>query len=177
MKKIKRNAPKAAVVKKGFDATQFFYSRGSKIVWIISACAAAAVCVSLIYLLFYRREIQASYLLSQAEADIDYEKIIYGYTFTKVKPIAIYSLARELFSQDRYDEAENLFRIFIEKYPKHRLAPTAYIGLAYCNEEKGNFEEAKDVFKHVKDKFPGIVWAEEAKEGYNRIIPESEENS
>lgn len=169
MKKIKRKIVKTTVPAKELNASQFFQGRGSKIFWIIALLIIVIICVSIGYIWFSHRDMQASLLLAQAKTDSDYKKITTEYPLTKSKPIALYIWAKDLFNQNKYNEANNLFDELINKYPEHMLVPAAYMGIAYCNEEKGNFSGADAVFVDISQKFPDTVWAGEALKGHNRV--------
>lgn len=79
------------------------------------------------------------------------------------------SQAGELFSNGKYDASLEVYKDFVKQFSRHKLAPSALLGIAYCNEELGNKEEAKKYFSEIKDKYPDSLWADDAVKGIERL--------
>jgi tetratricopeptide (TPR) repeat protein len=80
--------------------------------------------------------------------------IINKYVFTKEAKLSRFYKGACCYYLGEYDDAKVCFEEFIEKYPKHTLAPTAYIRIGNIYEQKKEFKKAISSYKALIEKYP-----------------------
>lgn len=86
----------------------------------------------------------------------------------KIGAVSMISQAKDLFFEKKYEASLDVYEQFVKQFPKHRLAPAAYLGIAYCYEQLNKNNEAKDGFLKIQKEFPDSAWVEDAVKGVER---------
>lgn len=83
-----------------------------------------------------------------------FSSIINKYSFTKEAKFARFYKGACCYYLGELDDAKACFEEFLEKYPKHPLAPAAYCRLGNIYEQKKEFGKAIDSYKMLLKKYP-----------------------
>jgi len=142
VKKIKIKPQEQKLAGKEFNAVDYFNSNKSKMINMAIAIVVLVFAVAAVFIWQGNKKTNASLLIVQA---------------------------KNLFYEGKYEAALNDYTRFIKEYSKSHLMPVAYLGLAYCNEQLKNFDEAKKNYLEVKNKFLGSAWADDAVKGIERL--------
>ena len=67
-----------------------------------------------------------------------------------------------LYRRDEPAAAFGDYELFLKKYPSHRLAAFARMGIGYCREDEGKWEEAIQAYRTIASNYPA-----------SSLIPES----
>lgn len=102
--------------------------------------------------LFYQTGLVSKNLGNVEEAIKAFEKVVNvkGEAF---KDDAIFQLAQLKFESAEFEHAEFYFSRLISEYPNSSFSPEAYLNRAVCRTNLGKFENAKEDFELVLDKF------------------------
>ena len=70
-----------------------------------------------------------------------------------------YSEAENLFNRGQYERAIQKYQAYIDENPEGNLAVISQYYIARSHLALGHKDEAKDIFQHIVQKYPDIVWA------------------
>ena len=73
---------------------------------------------------------------------------------TSSKPEALYSKARSLLLNNKFQAAEKEFRLLAQNYPNHSLAVNAYYWMGECRYSTKDYKGAIAIFKELVEKYP-----------------------
>ena len=93
-----------------------------------------------------KKEAAADTALMQAGSVEELQIIVDKYASTPSEPFALMRLALEKFQDGQIEEAEGLYKRFIEKHGNHELAAQAKLNLITCKESKGQLNEAQALY-------------------------------
>ena len=97
------------------------------------------------------------------EADENYKLLIDGHPYAECIPDAHFGRAENLFQNDEFDEAKNLFQDFMIKYPQSNLLKQAVFRIADCYVGLKEYGKARKSYEEVLNR-----WA-----GYSGLSPET----
>ena len=97
------------------------------------------------------------------EADENYKLLIDGHPYAECIPDAHFGRAENLFQNDEFDEAKNLFKDFMIKYPQSNLLKQAVFRIADCYVGLKEYGKARKSYEEVLNR-----WA-----GYSGLSPET----
>lgn len=89
-----------------------------------------------------------------------------------VEAFTLINQANSLFYAGKYDAALEIYEDFFKKFSKNKLIPLAYLGAAYCYEQKGDLDKARDAFSRIQLQFANSIWYSEAVNGLERLSSE-----
>ena len=138
----------------------------------------------------------ASAELNAAKTPADFQKVIDDHGGTSAAANAYLLMARKQADAKDYAGAEKSFRAFVEKFPKHPLAPNALIGAGSTLESRNLLDQARSTYQTAAASYqnsyvaPGALLAEatvlkaqrkieEARRIYENVIatyPKSDES-
>ncbi len=95
----------------------------------------------------------ASSLARARENLFELENIYRNFPHTKSAPLALLRSAEILYRQDKLTESREHFSLFLKEYPAHSLAPAARMGIGYCREADGKWEEALREYQDLERDF------------------------
>lgn len=75
-------------------------------------------------------------------------------TVSEQDPQSLYQEALEAYKKSLYEQAENLFKTFLERYPQHNLADNAQYWLGEIYYDLENYSEAISAFRLVMVRYP-----------------------
>jgi TolA-binding protein len=142
VKKIKIKGEEKKIIGKEFNAVEYFNLNKTRIL-----CLAASVIIAVLLV--------GAFVIWQGSQETNVSSLIIQ--------------AKELFYNGKYEDALGVYKEFVKKYSKNKLVPAAYLGIAYCNEQMKNLEEAKIGYLNVQKNYPDSPWAEEALRGFGRL--------
>ena len=90
-----------------------------------------------------------------------YERTVREFPDGSFAPSAAYHVGYIYFLKKSYETAEARFRQFVDKYPMSEWTFDALYHLAECFEEQDRPDEAKDVYRRIRERFPGRLRGEE----------------
>ncbi|MBF0572219.1 MAG: tol-pal system protein YbgF [Desulfamplus sp.] len=70
------------------------------------------------------------------------------------KPEALYSKARSLLVNNKFQAAEKEFRVLAQNYPNHSLAVNSYYWMGECRYSAKDYKGAIAIFKELVEKYP-----------------------
>lgn len=97
------------------------------------------------------------------EADENYKLLIDGHPYAECIPDAHFGRAENLFQNDEFDEAKNLFQEFMIKYPQSNLLKQAVFRIADCYVGLKEYGKARKSYEETLNR-----WA-----GYSGLSPET----
>lgn len=92
---------------------------------------------------------QATYLDDFSGKIAALEKVSADYAETPAGEFASFLLADTLYEDAKYEEAVEAFREFVEKNPKHILAPSAMEAIGFSQESQGQWKEAIETYSEL----------------------------
>jgi tetratricopeptide (TPR) repeat protein len=157
------------IIPKEFKEDKVYLTMAEVVDFVVryrSAVALAVLAViaafGLVYYMYNRSERlarEASWALYEAgfiegsSEKIDALKIVAAeYGGTQAGRFASFELANSFYSSGNYGEALEAFQSFLNKNPKHLLAPSAEESIGYCQESLGLWNDAIQTYeKMIKD--------------------------
>ena len=100
--------------------------------------------------------------LSQARSKDDLRAVCEEYPDTPSAPLALIQLAAIQYDEKEFGPAGESYQLFLQQYPRHRLADFAQMGIAYSLEGKGEWAAAIEKYGAVGDLYPGSSLSAEA---------------
>ena len=97
------------------------------------------------------------------EADENYKLLIDGHPYAECIPDAHFGMAENLFQNDEFDEAKNLFQDFMIKYPQSNHLKQAVFRIADCYVGLKEYGKARKSYEEALNR-----WA-----GYSGLSPET----
>ena len=70
-----------------------------------------------------------------------------------------YSEAESLFNRGQYERAIQKYQAYIDENPEGNLAVISQYYIARSHLALSHRDEAKDIFQHLIQKYPDVVWA------------------
>jgi TolA-binding protein len=99
------------------------------------------------YYLFQKSDI------NQAQAEL--AAILNTYPGTEAAGTAAYLLGNIFFQAGEYSQAEDQYRLYLDKYKNHKLfTGSSFAGIAACLENRGSFQEAGDYYSQAASNDP-----------------------
>lgn len=142
MKKIKIRPEEKKIVRKEFNPVEFFILYKARILRFSVFIILIVICLSALCVWQENRRSSVPVILNQA---------------------------RDLFSNGKYEASLSMYKQFFKQFPRHKLAPASLLGVAYCYEELGNINEAKETFLKIQKLFPNSLWILDAVNGVERL--------
>jgi tetratricopeptide (TPR) repeat protein len=97
-----------------------------------------------------------------AIAIIDYRKIIDEHGGSPLAGLACFSLANAYYAQRDFNEAENLYKRYLDEYGDDQLMSiSSHWGIAGCLEQKGEFAAASETYRQAAEIDPKSIMAGE----------------
>ena len=92
----------------------------------------------------------------------NFQKVIIDFPESTWVSHAEYEIGHIYFNLDEYDKAIAQFETYLAKYKGDKYADKVMYWLAAAYQSKGNFEEAKDTYTKLIEKYPQSQWAKRA---------------
>jgi TolA-binding protein len=140
-----------------------------------AAIVVVAVCAFILVDRFFKaqrhkKEAAADMAFLEAQGASDLQEIVDEYGSTPTGPLALMELARTKFNDGLFDEAEQLYTRFTNKYADHELAAQARLNLVTCREAKGEFSEAHLLYGKFVQEHEGSFLVPSAMLGQARCL-------
>ena len=157
------------IIRKEFKEDKVYLTMAEVVDFVVRYRSALALAVlaliaafGLVYYMFDRSERQAGeaswalyeagYIEDSSEKIDALKKVASEYGGTQAGRFATFELANSLYSSGNYGESLEAFRNFLNKNPKHLLAPSAEEGIGYCQESLGQWNDAIQTYENmIKD--------------------------
>ncbi len=132
-----------------FDPELLWAQHGKK----ITTVAAIIIAAGLVFYIWQRNAAQqaeaAAARLAAARDISALEQIVQDYPRQEVVAQALLRLGDALYNEGKHAEAGQKYRLFLEQFPAHSLAPGALMGEAFIQETQGNYQAALDQFQRL----------------------------
>ena len=93
-------------------------------------------------------------MLARAQTPEELQAIATGYGSTPSAPLALLTLGAHAFADGDYERAQEIYRNFLQRYPKNLMSPVAEYGAAACLEAVGQIEAAFDAYARFATAHP-----------------------
>ncbi len=97
---------------------------------------------------------KAAQMLARAQTPEELQAIATGYGSTPSAPLALLTLGAHAFADGDYERAQEIYRNFLQRYPKNLMSPVAEYGAAACLEAVGQIEAAFDAYARFATAHP-----------------------
>jgi TolA-binding protein len=136
---------------------------GAQVLWIkyqreIVAAILLAIIAAIGYAgyRFYsdRKDANAATLLAKAKTPAEYEQVIAQYSRSPAGASAYVLLGQAQRNDKKFLESNTTLQNFVQKFPKHELAPAARIAMAANFESLGRNDDALSIYQKVANDTP-----------------------
>src|SRR3954454_6223109 len=136
------------------DAHVFWFKHRREILLAIAAVVLALLAYGAYWLYTDRREASAAALLATAHETTAYQQVISRFDNTKAGATAYVLLADAQRKDGKYADSNATLQRFLDKHPKHELAPSAKMAMAANLQSLGKADEALSAYQRVAGDFP-----------------------
>ncbi len=148
-----------------FKAQEYFTENLVKFIGGVAIVVAVAAIAFFLVSSSKSSEQEADDLLGEASVEfrngnfqlaaVDYQKILDEHGGSDAARLASFFLANAYFALNNYDQAEQYFNLYLDKYRyDDLLTANAMAGRAQCLRAKGKMEEAAEAFRETYEKYP-----------------------
>jgi tetratricopeptide (TPR) repeat protein len=136
------------------DAHLFWFRYRREILVGISVIVLALLAYGAYWLYTDRREASAAALLATAHETTAYQQVISRFDNTNAGATAYVLLADAQRKDGKYVDSNVTLQKFLDKHPKHELAPSARMAMAANLQSLGKTDEALSAYQRVAGDFP-----------------------
>lgn len=116
-----------------------------------------------LYARFRSAEIRWLYLFQDIEAVQSFKQFLKESTDPDLTLEASMQMGEILFSRlQAYEQAYSHYKEMLKRYPNAKEAPEIQMRMAKCQFFLWNFDEAKELYDEIVEKYPASYWAEKA---------------
>ncbi|MFI5305055.1 MAG: transglycosylase SLT domain-containing protein [Nitrospiria bacterium] len=109
-------------------------------------------------------------------ADQNDTHILLIYPGTVLRPQILIQKGISLFNLKQYDQAEEMFTLFMKENPKDEKYPEILYRMFDLYVDKTDWEKAAKVFREVETKYPDSIWSQDAEKKLSLLNPPQEDS-
>jgi tetratricopeptide (TPR) repeat protein len=136
-----------------FEPDVFWEAHGRKIIWGLVGLVVLTVAGYYWQATAQAERENMATRFSEAETPDALESLIRDYGTKPVAANALLKLGTLQFEAGRFDEAEQVYKRFIQGFPSHPLVPQARYGLAVVAEARGQHGEASQLYQNFVQQY------------------------
>lgn len=136
------------------DAQIFWMKFHREIVAFIMLAIVAAIGYAGYRFYSAHRDSAAAELLAQAKTGPEYQQVIAQYPRTPASASASLLLGQAQRNEKRFAESNATLQAFLQKFPKHELAPPAHMTMAANLESLGRVDDALARYQQIANDWP-----------------------